>query len=127
MRYVACVVPVWVLWGDHLCVVVSTVLNRMHLHAHCFGIYVWVGVLLLREAIQLLDKLMHFNGRVNLVTELPELSSFDHTSWQACVNAASGPMRVLRVLMPLGMMIDIMEHANMSLFTNAGGAVECEV
>ncbi len=34
-------------------------------------------------------------------------------------------MRSLRVLMPLGMAIDILEHANMEAFVDMAGAVEC--
>ena len=127
--------PVRFWWSDLLCavlaecfcVVASMLLNRMHFSDHCFGIYVWVGVLLWREANKLLDELMRFNGGANLVLELQEPSSFDHKLWQNGVNTASGSMRALRILMPLGMMIDIVEQASMSLFTNAGGAVECDV
>ena len=110
-----------------ICVVVDAPKWNAFACSHGSGISVWVGSLLWHEANKLLYELMRFNGGANLVLELQEPSSFDHNLCQNGVSTASRPMRALRILMPLGMMIDIMEQANMSLFTNSGGAVECEV
>ena len=48
-----------------------------------------------------------------------------HALWEKGVNSAGGSMRSLRILMPVGMAIDILEHADMSVFVDAAGAVEC--
>ena len=48
-----------------------------------------------------------------------------HALWEKGVNSAGGSMRLLRILMPVGMALDILEHADMSVFVDAAGAVEC--
>ena len=49
----------------------------------------------------------------------------DHTNWKKGTNSAGGGMRALRMLMPLAMAIDLLEHADMSIFVTAAGGVEC--
>ena len=42
-----------------------------------------------------------------------------HALWEKGVNSAGGSMRSLRILMPVGMALDILEHADMSVFSSA--------
>ena len=65
----------------------------------------------------------NFEGGSNLVNVLPEPPR-GHNAWTNGTNTASGSLRALRILMPLGMAIDILEHADMAVFTNSGG-VQC--
>ena len=71
-----------------------------------------------------LQQLNNFEGGKNLVSSLRPPSA-DHDNWKKGVNSAGGSMRTLRILMPLVMAIDILEHADMSVFVDAAGAVEC--
>ncbi|MDA8584198.1 hypothetical protein N9L68_08175 [bacterium] len=71
-----------------------------------------------------LQELSSFEGGVNLVNWLPEPPE-THDVWNNGINTAGGSMRALRVLMPVGMAIDILEHADMSVFVEKAGAVEC--
>ena len=72
-----------------------------------------------------LQQLNYFEGGTNLVSWLPSPPA-DHAHWKKGVNTAGGSMRTLRMLMPLGMAIDILEHADMSVFVEAAGGVECQ-
>ena len=48
-----------------------------------------------------------------------------HEVWEDGINTAGGGMRSWKVLMPVGMAIDILEHADLSAFAERAGAVEC--
>ena len=76
------------------------------------------------QASALLQQLTHFEGGENLVASLPRPPAA-HALWEKGVNSAGGSMRSLRILMPVGMALDILEHADMSVFVDAAGAVEC--
>ena len=67
----------------------------------------------------------NFEGGSNLVATLPEPGR-GHVSWTNGTNTASGSLRALRILMPLGMAIDILEHADLNKFVSLGGAVHCK-
>ena len=76
------------------------------------------------QASALLQQLKHFEGGENLVASLPRPPAA-HALWEKGVNSAGGSMRSLRILMPVGMALDILQHADMSVFVDAAGAVEC--
>ena len=78
------------------------------------------------QASALLQQLTHFEGGENLVASLPRPLAA-HALWEKGVNSAGGSMRSLRILMPVGMALDILEHADMSVFVDAAGAVECRL
>ncbi len=67
----------------------------------------------------------NFEGGSNLVNVLPEPGR-GHCAWVNGTNTASGSLRALRILMPLGMAIDILEHADLNMFVSLGGAVHCK-
>ena len=48
-----------------------------------------------------------------------------HDAWIKGTNSASGGLRSMRMVMPLGMAIGILEHVNLKIFTEQAGAVEC--
>ncbi len=58
---------------------------------------------------------------------LPPPPNMDHSLWLKGVNSAGGSMRSLRVLMSLGMAVDILEHADLDQFVDSAGAVVCRV
>ena len=66
----------------------------------------------------------NFEGGSNLVNVLPEPGR-GHNSWKNGTNTASGS-RAVRILMPLGMAIDILEHADMAVFAYQGGT-QCSI
>ena len=66
-----------------------------------------------------------FGGGSNLVNVLPEPGR-GHSAWKNGTNTASGSLRALRILMPLGMAIDILEHADLNKFVSMGGVVHCK-
>ena len=68
---------------------------------------------------------MNFEGGSNLVNVLPEPGR-GHCAWTNGTNAASGSLRALRILMPLGMAIDILEKADLYPFVSLGAAVHCK-
>ena len=68
----------------------------------------------------------NFEGGSNLVNVLPEPGR-GHRTWTHDTNTASGSLRALRILMPLGMAIDILEHADLNMFVSLGGAVHCKI
>ena len=72
-----------------------------------------------------LQELKCFEGGKNLVQWLPEPVDGDHQNWKLGTNSAGGGMRALRMLMPMGMALDLLEHADMSIFVTAAGGVEC--
>ena len=77
------------------------------------------------QASNRLNQLNYFEGGHNLVPLLPSPSPVNN-AWTKGVNAAGGSMRALRILMPVGMAVDILENADISVFEGQGGAVECE-
>ena len=66
----------------------------------------------------------NFEGGSKLVNVLPEPGR-GHNSWKYGTNTASGS-RGLRIRMPLGMAIDILERAGLNMLVNMGGAVQCK-
>ena len=54
-------------------------------------------------------------------------SAMDAIQWTKGINSSSGGKRALRIVMPLGMAIDVIERANMDSFVRKAGAVECRV
>ncbi len=58
---------------------------------------------------------------------LPPPVRMDHSLWVKGVNTAGGSMRSLRILMLLGLAVDILEHADMDQFVDSAGAVVCPV
>ena len=66
----------------------------------------------------------NFEGGSNLVNVLPEPGR-GHWVWTNGTNTASGS-RAVRILMPLGMAIDILERADLSMFVSMGGAMQCK-
>jgi hypothetical protein len=72
-----------------------------------------------------LQELKCFEGGKNLVHWLPEPVDGDHQHWKLGTNSAGGSMRALRMLMPMGMALDILEHADMSTFVKEAAGVEC--
>ena len=64
-----------------------------------------------------------FEGGENLVFSIPEPPSHKHDAWTKGVNRASGN-RSLRIVMPLAMALEIVQHANLAIFTEQAG-VEC--
>ena len=47
--------------------------------------------------------------------------------WTKGINSSGGGKRALRIVMPLGMAIDVIERANMDSFVRKAGAVECRL
>ena len=66
----------------------------------------------------------NFKGGSKLVNVLPEPGP-GHNLWKSGTNTASGS-RGLRILMPLGMAIDILERADLNMCVNMGGAMQCK-
>ena len=60
----------------------------------------------------------------NLVAELPIPADCANV-WEKGCNSAGGAARTMRVLMSVAMAINILENANISVFTGQAGAVEC--
>ena len=67
----------------------------------------------------------NFDGGSNLVNALPEPGRW-HSVWTNGTNSASGSLRALRILVPLGMAIDILEHADLNKFVSMAAAVHCQ-
>ena len=68
----------------------------------------------------------NFDGCSNLVNTLSDSEiPRDHTRWTNGTNTASGS-RALRILMPLGMAIDILERADLNMFVSMGGVMQCK-
>ena len=56
---------------------------------------------------------------------MPEPTGPNHDSWKKGVNSAGGGMRALRIVVPVGMAIDILEHVDIDAFVGASGAECC--
>ena len=67
---------------------------------------------------------MEFEGgkKLVLIIDNPEPT---HSSWRTGHNSAGGGMRSLRIMMTVGMVINILEKGDMSIFSTSCGAVEC--
>ena len=82
------------------------------------------------EAQKCFDDLKCFEGGDNQVIYY-EPPGPKHDMWVKGMNSATGPARALRILVPLGMVVDILEHAslreNIQKFTESGGGAECKI
>ena len=73
----------------------------------------------------MMAELATFEGALKpLVFPLPEPESYTHDAWEKGINSASGS-RSLRIVMPLAMFVDIVENADLSIFSSEAGGVEC--
>ena len=72
----------------------------------------------------MMQELDTFEGGSGLVLTLPEPKSYTHDAWEKGINSASGS-RSLRIVMPLAMFVDIVEKADLSIFSSEAGGVEC--
>ena len=70
-----------------------------------------------------MENLINFEGGENLVFKIPEPRS-DNDAWTKGTNSAGGSLRTMRIVMPLGMALDILQKADLNIFQQAG-AVEC--
>ena len=70
-----------------------------------------------------MEKLNTFEGGENLVFKIPEPRSCNY-AWTRGTNSAAGSLRSMRIVMPLGMALDILQKADLNIFQQAG-AVEC--
>ena len=73
----------------------------------------------------MMQELDTFEGGSGLVLTLPEPKSFTHDAWVKGVNSASGGLRSMRIVMPLGMALEILQKGDLNIFTTQAGAVEC--
>ena len=73
----------------------------------------------------MMGELDTFEGGSGLVLTIPEPKSFTHDAWVKGVNSASGSLRSMRIVMPLGMALEILQKCNLNIFTTQAGAVEC--
>ena len=74
------------------------------------------------EAQRLVEVLDTFEGGHNLVGTYEEPPSATHVSWVRGTNSASGGRRALRIVMPLRMAVEILEHCDMRSFAGEGAA-----
>ena len=72
----------------------------------------------------MMEKLDTFEGGDGLVFTIPEPKLYTHDAWAKGINSASGS-RSLRIVMPLAMFVDIVENADLSIFSSEAGGVEC--
>ena len=90
-----------------------------------FDYFIGYTVSLHVEAQNMMAELATFEGALSpLVFPLPEPESFTHTAWEKGTNSSSGS-KALRIVMPLAMFCDIVEKADLSIFTSQAGGVEC--
>ena len=73
----------------------------------------------------MMGELDTFEGGIGLVLTIPEPKSFTHDAWVKGVNSASGSLRSMRIVMPLGMALEILQKCDLHIFTTQAGAVEC--
>ena len=66
--------------------------------------------------------MMHFEGVHGLVLML-EAPPHDHPLWTRGINTSSS-VRTMRILMPTGLAINILDNADIEIFANEAGAVE---
>ena len=76
------------------------------------------------EAQNMMAELATFAGGNSLVFPLPEPESYTHDAWEKGTTTSSGS-KALRIVMPLAMFCDIVEKADLSIFTSQAGGVEC--
>ena len=90
-----------------------------------FDYFIGYTVSLHVEAQNMMAELATFEGALKpLIFPLPEPESFTHTAWEKGTNSSSGS-KALRIVMPLAMFCDIVEKADLSIFTSKAGGVEC--
>ena len=90
-----------------------------------FDYFIGYTVSLHVEAQSMMAELATFEGAQNsLVFPLPEPESYTHDAWEKGINSSSGS-RSLRIVMPLAMFVDIVEKADLSIFTSEAGGVGC--
>ena len=90
-----------------------------------FDYFVGYTVSLHVEAQSMMAELATFEGaQNNLVFPIPEPESYTHITWEKGINSASGS-RSLRIIMPLAMFVDIVDNADLSIFSSEAGGVEC--
>jgi len=73
----------------------------------------------------MMGELDTFEGGSGLVFTIPEPKSFTHDAWVKGTNSASGSLRSMRIAMPLGMALEILQKCDLNIFTTQAGAVEC--
>ena len=73
----------------------------------------------------MMGELDTFEGGSGLVLPIPEPKSFTHDAWVKGTNSASGGLRTMRIVMPLGMALEIPQKCDLNIFTTQAGAVEC--
>ena len=88
-----------------------------------FDYFIGYTVSLHVEVHTMMKVLDTFEGGENLVFSIPEPPSHKHDAWTKGVNRASGS-RSLRIVMPLAMALEMVQHANLAIFTEQAG-VEC--
>ena len=90
-----------------------------------FDYFIGYTVSLHVEAQNMMAELATFEGALKpLIFPLPEPESFTHLAWEKGTNSSSGS-KALRIVMPLAMFCDIVEKADLSIFTSQAGGVEC--
>ena len=73
----------------------------------------------------MMGELDTFEGGSGLVLPIPEPKSFTHDAWVKGTNSSSGGLRTMRIVMPLGMALEILQKCDLNIFTTQAGAVEC--
>ena len=69
-----------------------------------------------------MNELQTFEGGANLVGMIAEPTSATHGAWVRGTNSASGGRRALRIVMPLGMAVEILERCDLKTFACEGAA-----
>ena len=72
-----------------------------------------------------MNVLQTFEGGANLVGMIAEPTSATHGAWVRGTNSASAGRRALRIVMPLGTAVEILEQCDMRSFAGTG-AVVCQ-
>ena len=62
---------------------------------------------------QMVGNLINCEGGENLVFKVPEPRS-DNDAWTKGTNSAGGSLRSIRIVMPLGMALDILQKADLT-------------
>ena len=71
-----------------------------------------------------MEKLNTFEGGENLVFKISEPRCTNH-AWTRGTNSAASSLRSMRIVMPLGMALDILQRCDLNIFIKQAGAVEC--
>jgi len=90
-----------------------------------FDYFIGYTVSLHVEAQNMMGELDTFEGGSGLVLPIPEPKSFTHDAWVKGTNSSSGGLRTMRIVMPLGMALEILQKCDLNIFTTQAGAVEC--